>query len=51
MAIKDYQMTLFTENANKYKALNSFFLPFTQEIKNMSNDLNNILLRYINKDI
>ena len=50
-AIKDYQMTLFTENANKYKALNSFFLPFTQEIKNMSNDLNNILLRYINKDI
>ena len=23
-AIKDYQMTLFTENANKYKALNSF---------------------------
>ena len=50
-AIKDYEINLFTENVNKYKALNTFFLPFTQEIKNMSNDLNNILLRYINKDI
>ena len=50
-AIKDYEINLFTENVNKYKALNSFFLPFTQEIKNMSNDLNNILMRYINKDI
>ena len=50
-AIKDYEIALFTENSNKYKALNTFFLPFTQEIKNMSMDLNNILLRYINKDI
>ena len=50
-AIKDYEINLFTENVNKYKALNTFFLPFTQEIKSMSNDLNNILLRYINKDI
>ena len=50
-AIKDYEISFFTENANKYKALNTFFLPFTQEIKNMSNDLNNILSRYINKDI
>ena len=50
-AIKDYKINLFTENVNKYKALNTFFLPFTQEIKNMANDLNNILLRYINKDI
>ena len=50
-AIKDYEINLFTENVNKYKAINTFFLPFTQEIKNMSNDLNNILLRYINKDI
>ena len=50
-AIKDYEISFFTENANKYKALNTFFLPFTQEIKNMSNDLTNILSRYINKDI
>ena len=50
-AIRDYETSLFTENANKYKALNQFFLPFTQEIKNMSIDLNNILIRYINKDI
>ena len=50
-AIRDYETNLFTENANKYKALNQFFLPFTQEIKNMSIDLNNILTRYINKDI
>ena len=50
-AIKDYEISLFTENANKYKTLNQFFLPFTQEIKNMSIDLNNILTRYINKDI
>ena len=50
-AIKDYEIALFTENANKYKTLNQFFLPFTQEIKNMSIDLNNILTRYINKDI
>ena len=50
-AIKDYEIALFTENANKYKAMNQFFLPFTQEIKNMSIDLNNILTRYINKDI
>ena len=50
-AIKDYEIALFTENVNKYKALNQFFLPFTQEIKNMSIDLNNILTRYINKDI
>ena len=50
-AIKDYEISFFTENSNKYKALNTFFLPFTQEIKNMSNDLNNILSRYINKDI
>ena len=50
-AIKDYEINLFTENVNKYKALNTFFLPFTQEIKNMSNDLNNIILHYINKDI
>ena len=50
-AIKDYEMSLFTENANKYKTLNQFYVPFTQEIKNMSIDLNNILTRYINKDI
>ena len=50
-AIKDYEINLFTENSNKYKALNTFFLPFTQEIKNMSNDLNNILSHYLNKDI
>ena len=50
-AIKNYEISLFTENINKYKALNQFFLPFTQEIKNMSIDLNNILSRYINKDI
>ena len=50
-AIKDYEISLFTENLNKYKALNQFFLPFTQEIKNMAVDLNNILTRYINKDI
>ena len=50
-AIKDYEIALFTENVNKYKALNQFFLPFTQEIKNMSLELNNILTRYINKDI
>ena len=50
-AIKDYEIALFTENSNKYKALNQFFLPFTQEIKNMAIDLNNILTRYINKDI
>ena len=49
-AIKDYEISLFTENLNKYKALNQFFLPFTQEIKNMAVDLNNILTRYINKD-
>ena len=39
-AIKDYEIALFTENSNNYKALNTFFLPFTQEIKNMSMDLN-----------
>ena len=50
-AIKDYEINFFNENANKYKMLNSFFLPFTQEIKNMSIDLNNILTRYLNKDI
>ena len=50
-AIKEYEINYFTENLNKYKAINTFFLPFTQEIKNMSNDINNILLRYINKDI
>ena len=50
-AIKDYEINFFNENANKYKTLNSFFLPFTQEIKNMSLDLNNILSRYLNKDI
>mgnify|MGYP002624196121 CR=1 FL=1 len=50
-AIKDYEISFFNENANKYKMLNSFFLPFTQEIKNMSIDLNNILTRYLNKDI
>ena len=50
-AIKDYEINFFNENANKYKMLNSFFLPFTQEIKNMSLDLNNILSRYLNKDI
>ena len=50
-AIKDYEIALFTENANKYKNMNQYFLPFTQEIKNMSIDLNNILTRYINKDI
>ena len=50
-AIKEYEISLFNENSNKYKMLNSLFLPFTQEIKNMSMDLNNILTRYINKDI
>ena len=50
-AIKDYEIGLFTENLNKYKTLNQFFFPFTQEIQNMSIDLNNILTRYINKDI
>ena len=50
-AIKEYEISLFNENSNKYKMLNSLFLPFTQEIKNMSIDLNNILTRYINKDI
>ena len=50
-AIKEYEISLFTENSNKYKTLNTFFIPFTQEIKNMSIDLNNILTRYINKDI
>jgi hypothetical protein len=50
-AIKDYEINFFNENSNKYKMLNSFFLPFTQEIKNMSIDLNNILTRYLNKDI
>ena len=30
-AIKDYEIKLFTENVNKYKALNTFFLPFTQD--------------------
>ena len=50
-AIKDYEISLFTENSNKYKALNQFFLPFTQAIKNMSIDVNNILSRYINNDI
>jgi len=50
-AIKEYEINFFTENMNKYKALNSFYLPFTQEIKNMSMDLNNILTRYINRDI
>ena len=50
-AIKDYEIALFTENSNKYKVLNQFFLPFTQEIKDMAMDLNNILTRYINKDI
>ena len=50
-SIKEYEISIFTENSNKYKALNTFFLPFTQEIKNMSLDLNNILTRYINKDI
>ena len=50
-AIKDYEIALFTENSNKYKSLNQFFLPFTQEIKNMAIDLHNILTRYINKDI
>ena len=50
-AIKDYEISLFTENLNKYKALNQIFLPFTQSIKNMSIDVNNILTRYINNDI
>ena len=50
-AIKEYEINFFTENVNKYKAINSFYLPFTQEIKNMSIDLNNILTRYINRDI
>ena len=50
-AIKEYEISFFNENSNKYKMLNSLFLPFTQEIKNMSIDLNNILTRYINKDI
>ena len=49
--IKEYEINIFTENMNKYKALNSFFLPFTQEIKNMSMDLINILTQYINRDI
>ena len=50
-SIKEYEINLFSENSIKYKTLNTFFLPFTQEIKNMSMDLNNILTRYINKDI
>ena len=50
-AIKDYKISLFSENLNKFKTLNTHFLPFTQEIKNMSMDLMNILNRYINKDI
>lgn len=50
-SIKDYKLSLFNQNINKYKNLNELFLPFTQEIKNMSIDLNNTLMSYINKDI
>ena len=50
-AIKDYKISLFTDNLNKFKAINEIFVPFTQEIKNMSIELNNILFRYIKNDI
>ena len=50
-SIKEYEISLFSENCNKYKTLNTFFLPFTQEIKNMSMELMNILSMYNNKDI
>ena len=50
-AIKDYKTRLFTENLNKFKAINQYFLPFTQEIKNMSLELNNVLINHIKKDI
>ena len=32
-SIKEYEINLFSENSIKYKTLNTFFLPFTQEIK------------------
>jgi hypothetical protein len=50
-AIKDYKTRIFTENLNKFKAINQYFLPFTQEIQNMSLELNNVLLKHIKKDI
>ena len=50
-AIKVYEHALFSENLNKYKELNSFLFPFTQEIAAMSNELSNIIARFVNKDI
>jgi len=50
-SIKDYKTRIFSENINKYKAINQYFVPFTQEIQNMSVELNNILVRHIKNDI
>ena len=49
--IKNFSISYFTENSNKYKMLNQLFIPFTQSINNMSIELNNIITRYINNDI
>ena len=49
--IKDYEISVFTNNFNKYKALNALLVPLSQEIKTKSNDISNILNSYINKDI